>query len=307
MSSLREWFGAGIRPGELLPVLALVYLVDALLSPLGYLAVLASRTYEHAYLLAIAPGAVLALLAGERRGRITRERELGRAFRRSAGAVEARTQELRRQVGGSSGRIGGWARPCPRRSGPRDARAAAARHRHGRRACRLRTTERPFAAASAPPVVIGETNDLQAVLDTAERALGIVNGPALALSLSSGHVLTIARQGAAFSPVERELVEELAAHIALALENRRLGELMRRTDGELRGILEGVAEAVVVEDPSGRVMYRNPAADALLGELPDLASALDVAADALPSRRIFAGDCHDRSSSGMPTAGGGRG
>ena len=103
-------------------------------------------------------------------------------------------------------------------------------------------------------------------------------------------MLAIARQGAAFSPVERELVEELAAHMALALENRRLGELMRQTDDELRGILEGVADAVVVEDPSGRIMYRNPAADALLGELPDLASALGVSADVLPSRRIFAGE-----------------
>ncbi len=65
---------------------------------------------------------------------------------------------------------------------------------------------------------------------------------------------------------------------------------MRQTDDELRGILEGVAEAVVVEDPSGRIVYRNPAADALLGELPDLAGALGVSADVLPSRRVFAGE-----------------
>ena len=288
VSSLREWFGAGIRPGELLPVLALVYLVDTLLSPLGYLAVLASQTYEHAYLLAIAPGAVLGLLAGERRGRITRERDLGRAFRRSAGAVEARTQELRRQVGWLQrpDRPMGEALPAPVDRATLEPLLLAtiidAVHADGGR------LSARFAEASTPPVVIGETNDLRAVLDTAERALGTANGRALALSLSSGHVLAIARQGAAFSPVERELVEELAAHMALALENRRLGELTRQTDDELRGILEGVADAVVVEDPSGRIMYRNPAADALLGELPDLATALDVAADALPSRRIFA-------------------
>ena len=42
-STLREWLGAGIAPSELLPVLALVYLIDASLAPIGYLAVLASE------------------------------------------------------------------------------------------------------------------------------------------------------------------------------------------------------------------------------------------------------------------------
>ena len=46
----------GISPGELLPVLALVYLIDATLAPIGFLAVLASEVHEYAYLLAIAPG-----------------------------------------------------------------------------------------------------------------------------------------------------------------------------------------------------------------------------------------------------------
>ena len=49
------------RPRELLPVLALVYLIDASLAPIGFLAVLASEVHEHAYLLAIAPGALLGL------------------------------------------------------------------------------------------------------------------------------------------------------------------------------------------------------------------------------------------------------
>jgi hypothetical protein len=47
---------------------------------------------------------------------------------------------------------------------------------------------------------------------------------------------------------------------------------------------------VVVEDSSGHVVYRNPAADALLRDLPDLATTFGVAADALPSRRLFSGD-----------------
>ncbi len=42
-------------PPPTLPVLALVFLIDALLAPVGYLAVLASANHEYAYLLAIAP------------------------------------------------------------------------------------------------------------------------------------------------------------------------------------------------------------------------------------------------------------
>ena len=40
-------------------MLALVYLMDATLAPIGFLAVLASEVYENAYLLAIAPAALL--------------------------------------------------------------------------------------------------------------------------------------------------------------------------------------------------------------------------------------------------------
>jgi len=50
VSSLREWFGARIPPDQLVPFLALVYLVDAMLAPIGYLAVLASDAHEYAFL-----------------------------------------------------------------------------------------------------------------------------------------------------------------------------------------------------------------------------------------------------------------
>src|SRR4051812_27602654 len=83
VSTVREAFGAGIHPRQLAPVLAIVYVVDALLAPIGYLAVLASRENALAYLLAVAPGALLALIASERRGRIERDLALGRAYRQS--------------------------------------------------------------------------------------------------------------------------------------------------------------------------------------------------------------------------------
>ena len=79
--------------------MALVYLIDASLAPIGFLAVLASEVHEHAYLLAIAPGALLGLIARERSGRIAHELALERAFRRSTRALDARAEDLRRQAG----------------------------------------------------------------------------------------------------------------------------------------------------------------------------------------------------------------
>jgi hypothetical protein len=99
VSVLREYLGAGISPGELLPVLGLVYLIDVLLAPIGFLAVLASDVHEYAYLLAIAPGGLLGLITRERSTRIAHELALERAFRRSTRALDARAEDLRRQTG----------------------------------------------------------------------------------------------------------------------------------------------------------------------------------------------------------------
>jgi anti-anti-sigma regulatory factor len=80
-SVLREWLGGGISPRELASVLWIVYVFDALLSPIGFLAVLASGEHEYAYLLAVPPGALLALMARERGRRIEHELALGRRLR----------------------------------------------------------------------------------------------------------------------------------------------------------------------------------------------------------------------------------
>jgi PAS domain-containing protein len=289
-SSLREWFGARLTPGEFLPVMALVYLVDAMLAPIGYLAVLASDAHQYAYLLAIAPGAVLGLLARERSGRIAHELALERAFRRSTRALDARAQDLRRQAGRlqEPGRAMGEAVPT-------------AQDRAALEVLLLTTVVEAVQAdcgrlsalmddALAPRVVIGRAEALSGALDAAEASLGIERSPALALAVGPEHVLALARERAPFSPVERELVEHLAAQAAVALENLRLGELMRRTEAELRAILEGVADAVVAEDPAGRTVYRNAAATELLDGLPDLAARLQVPPGLLPGRRVLAGE-----------------
>jgi PAS domain S-box-containing protein len=289
VTSLREWFGAGIRPSEIVAVLALVYLVDAMLAPIGYLAVLASDAHQFAYLLAIAPGAVLGLLARERSGRIAHELELERAFRRSTRALDARADDLRRVAGRLQRPDRRLAETMP---APQDRAALewlvlttvveAVQADRGRLSALIDEELRPR-------VVIGRSEALGDVLDAAEAALGLQHGAALAVGVGSRHVLSVARVRAPFSAVERDLIEHLAAQAAVSLENLHLGELMRHTEAELRAILEGVADAVVAEDPAGRIVYSNAAADALLGDARDLASGLDVAADDLPGRQALRG------------------
>jgi PAS domain S-box-containing protein len=88
VSSAREWFGAGIPPGRLAPVMGLIHLVDALLTPVGVLVVLASDGHPAAFVLVLGPAVLLAAIGHERATRIERELELGRAYRRSAGELQ---------------------------------------------------------------------------------------------------------------------------------------------------------------------------------------------------------------------------
>ena len=287
-SSLREWVGARIAPADLLAVLALVYLVDAMLAPIGYLAVLASAGHEYAYLLAIAPGAVLGLLARERSSRIAHELALERAFRRSTRALDARAQELRRQavrIERPDRRIG-EAMPEPQDRAALEFLVLTTVVESVQADCgRLSVLA---GEGLEPRVTIGRADALGPSLDAAQEALGVQLGPALALGVGAGHVLAVARLGAPFSPVEHDLIEHLAAQAAVSLENLRLAELMLRTEAELRAILEGVAEAVVAEDPAGRIVYSNAAAAALLRGRRDLASSLGVDPSRLPGRRLLA-------------------
>jgi PAS domain-containing protein len=271
---LREGLGAGITPGDLLPVLGLVYLIDALLAPIGFLAVLATEAHEYAYLLAIAPGALLGLITRERSTRIAHELALERAFRRSTRALDARAEDLRRQAGRLQ-------RP-DRRVGEA---AGAPEDRNALERILLATTVEALQAdggrlsevtddgALHPRLAIG--NDTSA-LETAEQALGTLNNDALAIGVGHSHVLAVIRAGRPFDAVERDLLEHLAAQAAVSLENLRLEELMRRTEAELRAILEGVADAVAAEDPEGRLVYVNAAAARLLDDADELKARLGI-------------------------------
>ena len=83
-STLRELIAHGVAPKLQLGALREVWLVDALLSPIGLLAALASTVEHHAYLLVMPLGALLAVFARERRERIGTAIELSSAYRGTA-------------------------------------------------------------------------------------------------------------------------------------------------------------------------------------------------------------------------------
>ena len=95
VSSLRLRVGLGLDPRELLRAIAWVYLVDALLTPVGLLAAVAGERHAGAVAGVLPLGGLLAMFARERRGRIANALELQRI------AQEGR-ERLQTIVGNSS-------------------------------------------------------------------------------------------------------------------------------------------------------------------------------------------------------------
>src|SRR4051812_48148979 len=305
-STLREWAGDGISPRVLAPVMAIVYLVDALLAPIGLLAVLASQAHPQAYLLAAAPGALLALIAHERRRRIEQDLTLARAYRRSTRLLDLQAEDLRREVG--------------RLQGSQDGGHAVTLDREALERLVLKTTVEAVQADSgrlsacdddgSPQVrmVLGELNGSLPALCAAEAVLlveavssqvevGSVNAVSFPLCSNAGDerasrngFLTLSRTGTPFSAAERELLEHLVAQAAVSLENLRLQELMRKVEEELRTILEGVADGVTAEDPAGRLVYANAAAAGLLACQATDEHGRAVPAERMPGRRALTGE-----------------
>ena len=68
-----------------------------------------------------------------------------------------------------------------------------------------------------------------------------------------------------FEQDDLELICELARRASLAIDNARLFGELRRVEQWLEAVLAAVAEAIVVEDSSGRTVFANQAAAELLG------------------------------------------
>ena len=228
-STLREYVGAGISPAELFPVLALVYLIDALLAPIGYLAAVATEVAAYAYVLAIAPAALLGLIARERSTRIAHELALERAFRRSTRALDARAEELHRHED---------KRPEDRR---RLERILLATTLEALQADAGRLSEISAEVLDARLSIGGHEAELAA----AELRLGAQHSNALAIGVGHSHVLAVVRDAGPFDAVERDLLEHLAAQAAVSLENLRLEELMWRSAQENARIAQTLQQSLL--------------------------------------------------------------
>jgi diguanylate cyclase (GGDEF)-like protein len=83
----REWFGVGVAPRILVPILARTYLVDLLLAPIGFLGALAATGTELGFLPVLSLAAFLALLASDRRERMGETVQLSDAFETASSAA----------------------------------------------------------------------------------------------------------------------------------------------------------------------------------------------------------------------------
>ncbi|HKH17567.1 MAG TPA: SpoIIE family protein phosphatase [Solirubrobacteraceae bacterium] len=142
----------------------------------------------------------------------------------------------------------------------------------------------PDAPVGSPQVIRSGEPDLQVEISDAMlelvahdaehleilRALGFRSSMIVPLR-AGGRVigdlaLVSAASGRRYGPADLVTAQELADRCGLFLENARLYQELERAHDELEAILGGLADAVTVQGPDGRLGYVNDAAVRLLGE-----------------------------------------
>jgi diguanylate cyclase (GGDEF)-like protein len=243
-ATAREWAGRGILPTLQLRVMASVYEVDALLSPVGLLAAVVVMDRGALSALLIVPlAALLGVFARDRRARI--EQALARA--QELDRERARLQSTIRRVGEAfASTLDGAAQAQLVVATAADALQAS----FARISVRLRPADVPAEATA------GATPDgFDDVLEAAERAaqpdgrpVAVADRRARAMAVrlrrrDTGDTaavgrLSVVRLDRDFSVEERELLSYLAGQVAVSIENAALHEELRRqavTD-ELTGL-----------------------------------------------------------------------
>jgi PAS domain S-box-containing protein len=76
---------------------------------------------------------------------------------------------------------------------------------------------------------------------------------------------SVGESGRSYGASDRRFAEVLAGRIALALDNAGLSAAVTGLEQRLEATLANLAEAVIVNDPAGRIVYANDAAARLLG------------------------------------------
>jgi serine phosphatase RsbU (regulator of sigma subunit)/PAS domain-containing protein len=129
------------------------------------------------------------------------------------------------------------------------------------------------------------------------RSLGFRSSMIVPLR-AGGHVigdlaLVSAGSGRRYDEGDLGAAQELADRCALYLENARLYQELERARDELEAILAGVADAVTVQDPSGKLVYANDAAVRLLAGpvgYPTRDALLEAAPGELAARHEMLGE-----------------
>jgi putative nucleotidyltransferase with HDIG domain len=84
VSTMREWLAMGVSPGIQPRLLAWVYMVDLLLSPIGFMAALAASEERYAFLLVVPLAALLWVFSRQRNAHLKQTLELSRAYHGTA-------------------------------------------------------------------------------------------------------------------------------------------------------------------------------------------------------------------------------
>jgi diguanylate cyclase (GGDEF)-like protein len=237
VSSVREWAGRGIPPRVQLRVLAWIYAVDALLTPIGGIAVAASAGRPYVVFSVLSLAGLLALLARDRALSVRRAAELTRENRVAAIALEERLDDLGRErarLRTAIERVGRAFSSSLDRAELLEIVLHTAIDAVDADCGRIRL-------AAGEEVRHGRCAGLAPALLAAETALGAGTageGHAVAQLLSDAGVIAVARRGRRFTPGERHVLDYLVAQAAASIANVALHELAARqamTD-ELTGL-----------------------------------------------------------------------
>jgi diguanylate cyclase (GGDEF)-like protein len=218
-SMLREWTGRGIPPSLQLQVMGRVYAVDAMLTPLGFMAVLAPIAGHRGWLLLAPLCIVLYALVADRRVRIETEHARVEDLHRE----RARLQAVMRSVGDTlTANLD--------RDAMLDAILQTARQAMG--------ATHGWAGTPGPLFDDGAPRAHHALQTAARRSLQTGetvttctgDWHAVARRIGRGErreALMLARRHEPFSTDEIEILEHLVAHAAISLENTELHARLR--------------------------------------------------------------------------------
>jgi PAS domain S-box-containing protein len=126
-----------------------------------------------------------------------------------------------------------------------------------------------FSTKRLDPIISGSASEL--VTQEVASALGWNDCVIARISASSGELaalLCLSGRSGSFTTEDRELLEAIASHAAMVLENARLFARMERANRHWLEIFDAITDFIVVHDESDKVLRVNRPLAALIGVAP---------------------------------------